>query len=97
MRGHDGVSVVLGLVFASALALSLPAKGHAAARDWNYFLIPAIANSKNDGVDLGLIAPFIFNDADGRINKIIAPMYVHNEFLGSRGTLNLFKYPTRGE
>jgi outer membrane protein assembly factor BamA len=97
LRFRDGVSVVVGLVLASALALSLPATGHGAAQDWNYFLIPAIANSKNDGVDLGVIAPFIFNDADGRINKIIAPMYVHNEFLGSRGTLNLFKYPTRGE
>jgi outer membrane protein assembly factor BamA len=69
----------------------------AEARDWTYFLIPAVANSKNDGVDVGLIAPFIFNDRDGRINKIIAPMYVHNEFLGSRTTLNLFQYPRRGE
>ena len=69
----------------------------AEARDWNYFLIPAIANSKNDGVDFGIIAPFIFNDKDGRITQIIAPMYVHNEFLGSRATINLFKYPRRGE
>src|SRR5438132_2098573 len=67
-----------------------------AASDWNYFLIPAVSNSKNDGLDVGLIAPFIFNDRDGRINKIIAPMYVHNEFLGSRETLNFFKYPQRG-
>jgi len=67
-----------------------------AASDWSYFLIPAVSNSKNDGIDVGLIAPFIFNDTDGRINKIIAPMYVHNEFLGSRETLNFFKYPQRG-
>src|SRR5256885_5570705 len=50
----------------------------------------------SDLLDVGLIAPFIFNDRDGRINKIIAPMYVHNEFLGSRETLNFFKYPQRG-
>ena len=89
--------VVLELLLACTLALLLPPRAQAATRDWNYFLIPAIANSKNDGVDFGLIAPVIFNDIDGRINKIIAPMYVHNEFLGSRGTLNLFKYPTRGK
>jgi outer membrane protein assembly factor BamA len=67
------------------------------ARDWSYFLIPAISNSKNDGADVGIIAPILFNDKDGRINQIIAPMYVHNEFLGSRGVLNLFQYPRRGE
>jgi outer membrane protein assembly factor BamA len=97
MRFRDSVRVVLKVAVAFALALISFPWGEAGAKDWNYFLIPAIANSKNDGVDVGLIAPFIFNDIDGRINKIIAPMYVHNEFLGSRGTLNLFKYPQRGE
>jgi len=80
------------------LVLLIPALGtHADARDWGYFLIPLIATSKNDGVDTGLIAPFIFNDKDGRITQILAPMYIHNEFLGSRGVLNLFRYPQRGE
>ena len=82
-------------IFTCVLALTSLATVQGAS-DWTYFLIPAVSNSKNDGSDVGLIAPFIFNDTDGRINKIIAPMYVHNEFLGSRETLNFFKYPQRG-
>ena len=82
-------------IFTCILALT-PLATAQPASDWSYFLIPAVSSSKNDGVDVGLIAPFIFNDTDGRINKIIAPMYVHNEFLGSRETLNFFMYPKRG-
>jgi len=69
-------------IFTCILALT-PLATAQPASDWSYFLIPAVSSSKNDGVDVGLIAPFIFNDTDGRINKIIASMYVHNEFLGS--------------
>ena len=95
MRFRHSVFLAVAGVFTCVLALTHPPIAQAAS-DWNYFLIPAVSNSKNDGFDVGLIAPFIFNDPDGRINKIIAPMYVHNEFLGSRETLNFFKYPQRG-
>ncbi len=67
------------------------------AEEQSYFVIPAVATSKNDGVDVGFIVPYLFADDEGRITKIIAPMYIHNEFLGSRATLNLFRYPARGE
>ncbi len=97
MRFLDVGLVRSGSALAAMLALIALVTTRAEARDWNYFVIPAIANSKNDGVDVGVIAPVIFNDKDGRITQIIAPMYVHNEFLGSRVTLNLFKYPSRGE
>ncbi len=69
----------------------------ACAEERSYFVIPAIATSKNDGVDVGVILPYIFVDDEGRVTKIIAPMYTHNEFVGSRATLNLFRYPARGE
>jgi outer membrane protein assembly factor BamA len=95
MRLRHSVFVAVAGVFTCVLAL-IPMPTAQAASDWTYFLIPAVSNSKNDGFDVGLIAPFIFNDTDGRINKIIAPMYVYNEFLGSRETLNFFKYPQRG-
>lgn len=97
MRFRDGVHVVLVGTLACALALVPLQRAQAAAQNWNYFLIPAVSSSKNDGVDVGIIAPFIFNDRDGRINEIIAPMYVYNEFLGHRETLNVFRYPHRGE
>lgn len=80
-----------------ALALLLFLLGQAEAKEETYFVIPAVATSKNDGVDVGVIVPYLFANDEGRITQIIAPMYVHNEFLGSRATLNLFGYPTRGE
>jgi len=83
------------LIAALALIPFTETRGH--AKDPNYFIIPAVSTSKNDGVDVGVIVPFIYGDADGRINEIVAPMYVHNQFLGSRFTLNLFKYPARGQ
>jgi len=67
------------------------------AQEQSYFVIPAVATAKNDGVDIGVIVPYIFADDEGRVTKIIAPMYIHNEFVGSRATLNLFRYPARGE
>lgn len=67
------------------------------AEEQSYFVIPAVATSKNDGVDVGVIVPYIFADDEGRVTQIVAPMYIHNEFVGSRATLNLFRYPARGE
>ncbi|MEK6695441.1 MAG: BamA/TamA family outer membrane protein [Nitrospirota bacterium] len=68
-----------------------------AAEERSYFVIPAVATSKNDGTDVGVIVPYIFADDEGRVTQIVAPMYIHNEFVGSRATLNLFRYPARGE
>lgn len=79
-----------------AVALVLPwAQSH--AEESTYFVIPAVATAKNDGTDVGVIVPFIFADEEGRVTKIIAPMYINNEFLGNRGTINLFWYPARGD
>lgn len=72
-------------------------RAEACAEERSYFVIPAVATAKNDGVDIGVIVPYIFADGEGRVTKIIAPMYIHNEFMGSRATLNLFRYPARGE
>src|SRR6266581_1055247 len=79
-----------------AAALTLPlAELH--AEEMTYFVIPAVGTAKNDGTDVGVIVPFIFADEEGRVTKIIAPMYINNEFLGNRGTINLFWYPVRGD
>jgi outer membrane protein assembly factor BamA len=94
LRRRAGLTVLIFSCGWGALVLAVPP---ASARDWSYFVIPAIGTSKNDGVDAGLIAPFIFASKEGRVDQIIAPMYVHNEFVGSRVTLNIFKYPQRGQ
>ena len=72
-------------------------RAEVAAEERSYFVIPAVATSKNDGTDVGVIVPYIFADDEGRVTQIVAPMYIHNEFVGSRATLNLFRYPARGE
>lgn len=80
----------------SVAAVLLP-WAEACAEERSYFVIPAVATAKNDGVDVGVIVPYIFADDEGRVTQIIAPMYIHNEFMGSRATINLFQYPARGE
>jgi len=79
-----------------AVALVLP-WAQSYAEESTYFVIPAVGTAKNDGTDVGAIVSYIFTDEEGRVTKIIAPVYIHNEFLGHRGTLNLFWYPTRGD
>jgi len=78
---------------APALLSPLPAP----AEERSYFVIPAVGTSKNDGVDVGVIVPYVLADDEQRVTKIIAPMFIHNEFVGSRGAINVFVYPTRGE
>lgn len=86
-----------GVAVACAVGSLLLPWAEACAEERSYFVIPAVATAKNDGVDVGVIVPYIFADDEGRVTKIIAPMYIHNEFVGSRATLNLFRYPARGE
>ena len=92
MRSRRFIACVVG-----ALAPLLLPWAQAHAEEKTYFVIPAVATAKNDGTDVGVIVPYIYADDEGRVTKIIAPMYIHNEFLGSRGTINLFWYPARGD
>lgn len=87
----------LPLILACTVGSFLVPWATASAEERSYFVIPAVATAKNDGVDVGVIVPYIFADDEGRVTQIVAPMYIHNEFVGSRGTLNLFRYPARGE
>lgn len=65
--------------------------------DVQYFPIPAISTSKNDGNDLGLIMPVLITGADGDLKYLVAPMLIHNSFVGLRGTINLFRYEPGGK
>ena len=64
--------------------------------DVEYFPIPAISTSKNDGNDVGLIVPILSTDPDGELKYLVAPMVVHNSIVGTRGSLNLFRYDPGG-
>ena len=85
------IAVALALLVASAI--SLPE--HAGA-DVQYFPIPAVGTSKNDGNDVGLIVPILITDPDGELKYLAAPLLIHNSIVGRRGAINLFRYEPGG-
>ena len=85
--------IAVALVFLVASVISLPE--HVGA-DVQYFPIPAVSTSKNDGNDVGLIVPFLITDPDGELKYLVAPMIVRNSIVGTRGSLNIFRYEPGG-
>lgn len=85
--------IAVALVFLMASAIAPPE--HAGA-DVQYFPIPAVSTSKNDGNDAGLIVPILITDPDGELKYLVAPMIVRNSIVGTRGSINLFRYEPGG-
>jgi len=85
--------VAVVIVFLTANAATLP---DCARADVQYFPIPAVSTSKNDGNDTGLIVPILITDPDGELKYLVAPMFVQNSIVGSRGSINLFRYEPGG-
>jgi outer membrane protein assembly factor BamA len=83
----------VALVVLAASVIALP--GHVGA-DVQYFPIPSVSTSKNDGNDAGLIVPILFTDPDGELKYLIAPMVVRNSIVGTRGAFNVFRYEPGG-
>ncbi len=74
-----------------------PVSTGSALADTQYFPIPAVGSSKNDGNDVGLIVPALITGPDGELKYIVAPMVIYNSIVGVRGTLNLFRYEPGGK
>ena len=70
--------VAVVIVFLTANAATLP---DCARADVQYFPIPAVSTSKNDGNDAGLVVPIMITDPDGELKYMIAPMLVHNSIV----------------
>jgi outer membrane protein assembly factor BamA len=85
------IAVVLVFLLASVIALP-----QYAGADVQYFPIPAVSTSKNDGNDAGLIVPILKTDPDGELKYLVAPMLIHNSIVGTRGAINLFHYEPGG-
>jgi len=85
--------IAVALLFLAANAISLPEDVRA---DVQYFPVPSVSTSKNDGNDVGLIAPILITDPDGELKYIVAPMVVRNSIVGTRGAFNLFRYEPGG-
>lgn len=62
-----------------------------------FFPIPAVSTSKNDGNDIGMIVPALITGPDGDLKYLVAPMVVYNSIVGTRGTVNLFRYEPGGK
>ncbi|MEO8338717.1 MAG: hypothetical protein ABI604_03245, partial [Nitrospirota bacterium] len=67
------------IVFLAVSLLGLPEHARAGVE---YFPIPAISTSKNDGNDAGLIVPILKSDPDGELKYLLAPMLIHNSIVG---------------
>jgi len=89
-------SLAVCLMFVFLLGICPGFHGRARA-DVQYFPIPAVSTSKNDGNDVGLIVPALMTGPDGDLKYLVAPMVVYNSIVGTRGTLNLFKYEPGGK
>ena len=85
--------VAVVIVFLTANAATLP---DCARADVQYFPLPAVSTSKNDGNDAGLIVPILKTDPDGELRYLLAPMLIHNSIVGIRGAINLFQYDPGG-
>ncbi len=72
----------------------LSGTNHVTAGETSKFLIPVIATSENGGNEYGILPVLVSNDENDQIHTIVAPMYVFNELLGSRASLNLIGFPT---
>lgn len=88
------LAISLLFVLIGALCPSFP---HQAQAEVKFFPIPAISTSKNDGNDFGLIMPVLITGADGDLKYLVAPMAIHNSYVGARGTINLFRYEPGGK
>jgi outer membrane protein assembly factor BamA len=65
--------------------------------DVKLFPVPAVSSSKNDGNDIGMIVPALITGPDGDLKYLVAPMVVYNSIVGTRGTVNLFRYEPGGK
>ena len=91
IRLRNLIAVVI--VFLTANATALP---DCARADVQYFPLPAVSTSKNDGNDYGLVVPILKTDSDGELKYLAAPMLIHNSIVGMRGAINLFEYEPGG-
>jgi len=89
----SGVSCLAAMV---CLALTGGIIPSSVCAEQSFFAVPAISTSKNDGQDFGIIVPVLDSDEEGNLRSLLAPMLVHNSFLGVRGTVNYFRYWSGG-
>lgn len=77
-------------------AVVLPSVESSARAEVQYFPIPSVSTTRNDGSSAGLIVPNLITDQGGDLKYIVAPLFVVNTIVGAQGALNIFKYEPGG-
>lgn len=74
----------------------LPSVESGVRAEVQYFPIPSVSTTRNDGSSAGLIVPNLITDQGGDLKYIVAPLFVVNTIVGAQGALNVFKYESGG-
>jgi len=77
-------------------AVVLPSVESGVRAEVQYFPIPSVSTTRNDGSSVGLIVPNLITDQGGDLKYIVAPLFVVNTIVGAQGALNIFKYEPGG-
>ncbi len=94
MRLSPACLLLLSCLLAILLVDALGGVGWAAIE---FFAIPAVSTSKNDGDDAGVILPVLFSTPEGELRYLVAPLLIHNSIVGVKGAVNVFQYGPRGQ
>jgi outer membrane protein assembly factor BamA len=87
---------LLALVLLVLGGAALPFPPRSAIAETQYFPIPSVSTTRNDGNDVGLIVPILVTEPDGELKYLVAPMVIRNSIVGVRGALNIFRYEPGG-
>lgn len=71
---------------------SLPVSGQ-----YTYIPLPAFSYNRNEKYWAGALMPVLRSDANGEVKDIIAPQYLHNQYVGETFSLNYYGYPSDTE
>lgn len=64
---------------------------------WPFIPIPEIDTAPNSGVTVGLLPVMLSNNAQGQIDRILAPDIIHSEYFGWGARWRTFRYPSEDE
>lgn len=87
---------LLALVLLVLGGAAFPFPPRSAIAETQYFPIPSVSTTRNDGNDVGLIVPILVTEPDGELKYLVAPMVIRNSIVGVRGALNIFRYEPGG-
>lgn len=64
---------------------------------YTYIPLPAFTYNRNEKYWLGALMPVLKSNEKGDLTDIIAPQYLHNQYIGDTVSMNYFGYPSDTE